>query len=239
MCNSKLFQDCRPSVKKNYSLDEFNELVASDPAYQKAMRDAEEQKREKLERLKAIEVPFFNYLQERGFAVCSFGELNTYRPYDQDLTAILLKWVNISTSEDLLWPILVLLRNTKGKFDGYALADLLTQSDSPRVRDYAAITISESKCKIDPIWLLGSVNNPALGDARYQLLPAVAKQCPQALARKAIKDVFDVQPWLAARALAICGTIDDVTFLGDREQHPSRDVRKEIAKAIGKIKKRN
>lgn len=178
---------------------------------------------------------FIADLVRRGVPVKVFGDIYKNQPFNSDFVNAFLEWVLPETNQYILTTILIWLSKTRGTFDGDRLVSLWRNSQSKIVRERVSFTITGSKVKIPNNVILNLFEDSSLGDDRYQLLSVISRRFPKEAARKLVLDSFDIQPWLAAKAIRNCGTRDDVEFLSAGLSHWDSDTRNEIKKSIAKL----
>ncbi|MNS04258.1 hypothetical protein D3C72_356140 [compost metagenome] len=212
--------------------------IESDPevhARRKATLDAREKQ---LIRLREASKALIDDLAAIGVQVPDLGALHHHSPLSPEVVAVLLDWLRADVEELLLEEILIKLRKPKKTFDGRRLAALFESTTSQAVRFEVGVTMELARPTGLEEWVISAINDSSYGDTRISLAVAAAKMAPQDKANMALLQIFDLHPYTVCQALGISGGPTELRFLAERAEKVKGNARKDIERAIKKIKKR-
>lgn len=158
-------------------------------------------------------------------------------PISDDLIKIVVSWI-----PKLKYKLSVIdfLREAKNKYDGRVLIPIFNESDKQGKWRICSAIEYNPPLHINE-WVKETYLDKQYGYSETGLLPlAIAKMFPRDEARVILKQGFDHHYRVTPEALGKVGTPEDIPFLEEKllVNYDATHVKKDIEKAIKKIKKR-
>ena len=164
--------------------------------------------------------------------------INAVKPIPEKFIEIVLKWLPKLEKKT---GIIMFLRESGEKYDGRVLIPLFEEANTQeRWRICEAIAYNPPM-NIKQ-WVKELYLNKKYSYHETGLLPlAIVKMFPKNEAREILKQGFDHQNRVSPEALGKIGILEDIPFLEEKllETYDATHVKKDIEKAIQRIKKHN
>lgn len=224
----------------------------SDPEIRKHVEGRQARRADEAARLAAAVEPVLQELAAIGVDVRSLSDFDPHHSKLQTLngipplqapavspgvTAILLKWlpgVPYKIQESIIRKLI----HATEPYDGRPLCECFDNDREEHLRFPIAVTITETQATDITDWLITRARQRRFGSDRGQLLLAAARHLTRDTAISILRDAVDDLPGWTAMALGAIGGPEDADLLEGHLDQPRAWERKEIEKAIRKIKKR-
>ena len=226
-------------MKDSLTASELMTQLLSDRDFlaKKAERERDQADREAAFRSSAQ--PVLRDLACVGITLSDLEELpRKYAPLVPQVVEVLLRWIPGVEDERVQEHLVRALAASGEPFDGRPLVDLFEKSQSEVLRWAIANTLAEARPLGISDWLVSAVTGSSYGQPREMLLLAMARLVPVEPAKEMLRSLFDEFPGHAAMAFGEIGTPDDIGLLELKRRATKGWVRKEIDKAIRRIRSR-
>ena len=159
--------------------------------------------------------------------------VNALKPLNDDFIKVVIEWI-----PRLKYPygVVQYLRESKSKYDGRVLIPIFNESDAQ-----GKWFLCDAIAYNPPLYINEWYLDKQYGYSETGLLPlAVAKMFSRDEARNILKQGFDHHYRVSPEAFGKVGKLEDIPFLEEKllANYDATHVKKDIEKAIKKIKKR-
>jgi len=221
--------------------DELMAELEAKPEFQMRMTEKAQRRAERKALIAQIEEPLLAELRELGIDVRYVSELCQPEnvPVSPEVVSILLKWLPLVSHDRVKDAIIRAVGASREPFDGKPLVEcFLADRGDESLRWPIANTMAVAKPTGIADWLAGAVRERRYGTARQLLFTALARHAKRDVALPILRELVDEMPGHIAMALARIGDSSDADMLESRRDRGEAWERKEIDKAVRKIRKR-
>jgi hypothetical protein len=222
-----------------------------DPEIRRQVEEREARRADEAARLDAALEPVLQELAGIGVEIRSLSDfdhphskLETLSGFaretpavSRDVTAILLKWLPVVPYK-IQESIIRTMIYCRVPYDGKPLCDCFDNDREEHLRFPIALTITETQPTGITEWLIARAQQRRFGGDRGQLLLAVARHLPRETAISILRDALPDLPGWTAKALGTIGGQEEIAILEQHIDQPRAWERKEVERALNKIKRR-
>ncbi|MEP6733818.1 MAG: hypothetical protein ABJE10_24440 [bacterium] len=225
--------------RKEMSAAAFTAELATDPENVARRQTIEDARVSRSQQISLLLQPVFAELHEAGYETADLNDLVArYAPLPDDAARLLLSWLPRISDLAVKEQIVRSLAATASRFPGTELIKTFEETNSESLRWAIANTMAERTPFGLEQWLAGALSNEHYGKAREMLLIAAARLLDPAEANGLILPFLSSMPLHAAKALAESGGLQERAILENKLGVTKGVERKEIERAIRKIRKR-